>query len=171
MRSVRGSGRRWNPGRFGNAECDTGFPLFPCHSLFCRSFSSMFLDHRAAFRHRLAERFPGFSECGCVTHRKHFAADDTQPTQRDEGGGGGVGAGGRTARCAQGVRGRGCQGWRVFDAILNRLRTLCLMFGHVFRPGHAFCYHFPCTFVRLKCCSSARAATPVTGVARERALG
>jgi len=58
----------------------------------------MFLDHRAAFRHRLAERFPGFSECGRVTHRKHFAADGTQPTQHDEGGGGGIGARGRAAR-------------------------------------------------------------------------
>lgn len=35
------------------------------------------------------------------------------------------------------------------------------MFGHVFRPGHAFCYHFPCTFVRLKCCFSARATGAV----------
>lgn len=32
---------------------------------------------------------------------------------------------------------------------------VCLMFGHVFRLGHAFCYHFSCTFVRLKCCFSA----------------
>lgn len=38
-------------------------------------------------------------------------------------------------------------------------RTLCLMFGHVFRSGHAFCYHILCMFARLKCCFSA-CATP-----------
>lgn len=31
------------------------------------------------------------------------------------------------------------------------------MFGHVFRSGHAFCYHILCMFARLKCCFSARA--------------
>lgn len=96
----------------------------------------LFLDHCMAFRCRLLERFPGF-ECLCVTYCKHFAVNGTQPNE-----------GGR--------RGQRGEGWWAFDAILNRRRTLCLMFGHVFRPGHAFCYHFPCTFVRLKCCFSAR---------------
>lgn len=79
-----------------------------------------------------------------VTHCKHFAVGGTRPNTTK-------GKGGRSKN--------GCQGWWAFDAILNRWRILCLMFGHVFRLGHAFCYHFSCTFVRLKCCFSARAIT------------
>ena len=43
---------------------------------------------------------------------------------------------------------------------LRRFRPVghcALMFGHVFRSGHAFCYHILCMFARLKCCFSARA--------------
>lgn len=101
----------------------------------------LFLDHCTAFRYRLLKRFPG-SECPCNALQT-FCRHAVVRTMMKRG---------RKGR-------RGYQGWWVFDAILNRWRTLCLMFGHVFRPGHAFCYHFPCTFVRLKCCFSARATT------------
>lgn len=100
----------------------------------------LFLDHCTAFRYRLPERFPEF-QCPCNVLQT-FCRQRHAVERRIKGEGG---------------RGRrGYQGWRAFDAILNRWRTLCLMFGHVFRPGHAFCYHFPCTFVCLKCCFSAR---------------
>lgn len=82
-----------------------------------------------------------------VTHRKHLAVGCSrgrEGEQPPEAGGERRGRG--TARDETGFR---CDS--------NRWTTLCLMFGHVFRPGHAFCYHFPYTFVRLKCYSSARA--------------
>lgn len=121
----------------------------------------LFLDHCMAFRHRLPARaFPGPLNAR-VTHCKHFAVGNTQSNGEERGG--------ERKKGVQGKRGRGggerYRGW-VFDAILNRWRTLYLMFGHVFRPGHAFCYHFPCTFVRLKCCFSARETTQSSGVAR-----
>lgn len=55
-----------------------------------------------------------------------------------------------------GKRGWGEEGWQT----ISTGRTLCLMFGHVFRSGHAFCYHILCMFARLKCCFSARATHP-----------
>lgn len=89
-----------------------------------------FLGHRRAFREQFTGAVSPASEWPCNVLQTFYRGG-----QRSPGGASGEG------------------GWQT----ISTGRTLCLMFGHVFRSGHAFCYHILCMFARLKCCFSARA--------------